>query len=78
MDARIGGSVKGASIGSPSCPRGKKNESWNARLGRLLSIVVAVIGVSVIMSAVLDIWSHWIPVVAAIIVGLWAVQSINK
>lgn len=43
----------------------------------LIAIISGIIGVGIITSLVLDVSSHWIPIVAAIIVGLWAVKSIN-
>jgi hypothetical protein len=44
----------------------------------IIGIVGGVIGVGVIMTLVLNVWSHWIPIGLAIIVALWSVQSINK
>jgi hypothetical protein len=41
-------------------------------------ILGAVVGIALLMTIVLGMWSHWIPIIAAIIVSLWAVQSINK
>jgi hypothetical protein len=46
--------------------------------GGIVGIVGGIIGVGILMSLTLDLWSHWIPIVAAIIVGLWAVRSINR
>jgi hypothetical protein len=44
----------------------------------IVGIIVAVIGVGIVMSLVLDMWSHWLPIAVGILVGLWAVQSINR
>ena len=44
----------------------------------IAAIVVSVVAVSVIITLVAKVFLHWIPVTAAIIVGVWAVQAINK
>jgi len=41
-------------------------------------IIVSVVAVSVIITLVAKVFLHWIPVTAAIVVGVWAVQAINK
>jgi hypothetical protein len=44
----------------------------------IAGIVGGVIGVGIIMSLVLNMWAHWIPIAIAIVVALCAVRSINK
>jgi hypothetical protein len=46
--------------------------------GGLVGILVGIVLVSALMTCVLDIWSHWLPIGVAIIVGLMAVKSIGR
>lgn len=44
----------------------------------VIGIVAATVGTSVLVTAVTGTVIHWVPVGGGILVGLWAVQSINK
>ncbi len=44
----------------------------------LLFITGAVILVSILISTVVGIYSHWVPMVGGLIVGWMAVDSINR
>jgi len=41
-------------------------------------IIVSVVVVSVIITLITRSVFHWLPVTAAIVVGVWAVRAINK
>jgi hypothetical protein len=44
----------------------------------ITTIIVSVVIVSVLITLVTGSLAHWVPVTAAIVVGVWAVQAINK
>jgi len=44
----------------------------------IMGIVAGIIGVAVLMTLVLDMYNHWLPIIAGIIVALMAVRSINQ
>lgn len=44
----------------------------------VVGIVAGVTGMSVIITFVTETWDHWPFVIAGIIFGLFAVQSVNK
>lgn len=46
--------------------------------GGLVGIVVGIVGVGFLMTCVLNMWSHWLPIGLAIVVGLMAVKSIGQ
>lgn len=44
----------------------------------ITTIIVSVVIVSLLITLVTGSLAHWLPVIAAIVVGVWAVQAINK
>ncbi len=46
--------------------------------GRIAFIVIGSIVVSCIFTLVAQAWVHWIALVAALIVGYWTVEAINR
>ena len=42
------------------------------------TIIVSVVIVSVLITLVTGSLAHWVPVTAAIVVGVWAVQAISR
>ena len=44
----------------------------------ILNLVCVIIGAGIIVTLVTGDWIHWIPIIAAIVVGLRFVQSINR
>ena len=44
----------------------------------IIGILGGVIGIGIIMTIMLDAWAIWIPIAIAVVVSLWAVQSINR
>lgn len=44
----------------------------------IIAIIVSVVVVSIIITLVAKTFLHWVPVTAAIVVALWAVQAISR
>ena len=44
----------------------------------ITTIIVSVVVVSILITLITKSLLHWLPVTVAIIVGVWAVQAINK
>ena len=44
----------------------------------ITTIIVSVVVVSILITLITKSLHHWFPVTVAIIVGVWAVQAINK
>jgi hypothetical protein len=44
----------------------------------IIAIIVSVVLVSIVITVITKCLLHWVPVTAAIVVGVWAVQVINR
>lgn len=44
----------------------------------IIAIIVSVVLVSIVITVITKCLLHWVPVIASIVVGVWAVQAINK
>lgn len=58
--------------------KGKRMSSGTPGFPGIVAIVGGIVVVSILMSALLDMWTHWPLIILAIIVSFWAIQAINK